>query len=254
MNRQPKRKLASFALVFMMAVTPLSGKAGEITVYAAASLTNALTDAAAQYQQQNGTVVKTSFAASGTLAKQIEARAPADIFISADSKWVDYLDGKGRIDHDSRVDLLGNELVLVAPLGQSVKVVMEPGFPFVKAFESNLCTGETDSVPVGMYAKEALTRLGWWNDIKYRIVGTEDVRAALDMVQRGECMGIVYETDAAASKKVERVATFPSSSHKPIVYPMVLVTHDVEARAFFDYLKASAQPIFSKYGFKTLKP
>jgi molybdate transport system substrate-binding protein len=237
----------------LLALACSAATAGEVTVYAAASLTNALTELAAAFQRDTGTAVKTSFAASGTLAKQIEAKAPADLFISADSKWVDYLDGKGKIDHDSRVDLLGNELVLIVPKGKNFKVQMEKGFAFAKAFEDNLCTGETESVPVGVYAKEALTSLGWWNDIKYRIVGTDDVRGALDLVQRGECAGIVYESDAKGNSKIDLVAPFPVSSHKPIVYPMVLVTQAGDARAFYDFLKRSG-PVFAKYGFKALAP
>lgn len=228
------------------------GWAGEVTVYAAASLTNALGEIAKAYEATHGIKVKTSFAASGALAKQIESGAPADLFLSADNKWMDYLAAKGKIDQDSRINLLGNDLVLIAPKGKGFAVSMEKGFDFAKAFEGKLCTGETESVPVGIYAKEALTNLGWWESIRHRIVGTDDVRAALDLVGRGECAGIVYATDAKTSDKVAVAGTFPSNIHTPIVYPAALVTQSGDAQEFFEYLKGSAN-VFAKYGFKIIK-
>lgn len=228
-------------------------QADEVTVYAAASLTNALGEVAKAYEaDHDGVKIKTSFAGSGALAKQIEAGAPADLFISADNKWMDYLEGKGKIDHDSRVNLLGNALVLVAPKGKGFPVRFEKGFDFADSFEGKLCTGETASVPVGVYAKEALTKLGWWDAIKHRIVGTDDVRAALDLVGRGECIGIVYATDAKVSDKVEVLGAFPESLHAPIVYPAARVTQSGEAKEFFDYLQ-DAGKVFAKHGFKTAK-
>jgi len=240
--------LAAFAL---LSASHLA-LAGEVTVYAAASLTNALGEIAKDYEAAHGVKVKTSFAASGALAKQIEAGAPADVFIAADNKWMDYLDGKGKVDHASRVNLLGNDLVLIAPKGKGFVAHFEKGFDFSQAFKGKLCTGETESVPVGVYAKEALTNLGWWEAIKPRIVGTDDVRAALDLVGRGECIGIVYTTDAQISNKVEVVGTFPDSLHAPIVYPAALVTQSGEAKRFFNYLQGTGE-VFAKYGFKIEK-
>lgn len=238
-----------FAAFALLSVSHLA-LAGEVTVYAAASLTNALGEVAKAYEAAHGVKVKTSFAASGALAKQIEAGAPADVFISADSKWTDYLDNKGKIDHDSLVNLLGNSLVLIAPKGKGFAVRFEKGFDFAQAFEGKLCTGETESVPVGVYAKEALGNLGWWEAIRPRIVGTDDVRAALDLVGRGECVGIVYATDAKiGGDKVEVVGTFPDGLHAPIVYPAALVTQSGDAKRFFNYLQ-EAGSVFAKYGFK----
>lgn len=244
------RAFHTLPAAFALLLAPGLGWGGEVTVYAAASLTNALGDIAKAYEAgHKGVKIKTSFAASGTLAKQIKAGAPADVFIAADSKWMDYLDGKGKIDRASRLNLLGNDLVLVAPKGQGFPVRFEKGFDFAAAFQGKLCTGETGSVPAGIYAKESLTYLGWWEAVQPRIVGTDDVRAALDLVGRGECAGIVYATDAKASDKVEALGTFPAGTHAPIVYPAALLTSSAEAQAFFGYIKA-AHKAFAKHGFK----
>jgi molybdate transport system substrate-binding protein len=235
--------LASFLLLAFNACL-----AGEVTVYAAASLTNVLGELAKTYQASHGVTTKFSFAASGALAKQIEAGAPADVFISADNKWMDYLDGKGKIDRNSRVNLVGNTLVLIAPKGKGFPVKFDKGFDFADAFKGKLCTGQTESVPTGVYAKEALIKLGWWDAIQNRVVGTDDVRAALDLVGRRECIGIVYATDAKVSNKVEVIGSFPEELHSPIVYPAALVTQSGEAKAFLDYLKGSSK-VFVKHGF-----
>ena len=225
--------------------------AGEVTVYAAASLTNVLQEIAKAYETSHEAKIKFSFAASGALAKQIESGAPADLFISADNKWMDYLDGKGKIDHKSRVSLVGNTLVLIAPKGKGFSVRLENDFDFENAFKGKLCTGQTESVPVGIYAKESLVKLGWWDAIKERVVGTDDVRAALDLVGRGECIGIVYATDAKINNKVETLASFPDELHTPIIYPAALVSQSGEAKAFFEFIKRSTE-LFAKYGFKEL--
>jgi molybdate transport system substrate-binding protein len=241
----------------IVAVLSLATQAAsaEITVYAAASLTNALGDIAEHYRQAFGMRIKLSFAASSALAKQIEQGAPADLFASADTKWMDYLEGKGKIDRDTRKNLLGNSLVLVAPRGTRLDVKMQKGFDFAGAFSGKLCTGNTESVPVGAYAKEALGSLGWWDKIQYRIVGTEDVRAALTLVERGECdAGIVYATDAKQSKKADLIATFPEETHSAIVYPFALVTQSGEAKAFLRYLESEQSTrLFAAYGFKRLQ-
>lgn len=230
------------------------GQAVETTVFAAASLTNALSEIAQIYEAGSGDTVKTSFAASSALAKQIENGAPAGLFISADLKWMDYLDGKGKIDHASRVNLLGNGLVLIAPKGREFAAKLEKGADLAAAFDGKLCTGETSSVPVGIYAKEALQNLGMWDKLQARLVGTEDVRAALTFVERAECSaGIVYATDAAASNKVASVAAFPRDSHAPIVYPAALVEPAPAAKAFLEYLQGDAAAgVFRKYGFRLL--
>jgi molybdate transport system substrate-binding protein len=227
----------------------------DVTVFAAASLTNALTGIGKAFEAAHKIPVKFSFASSSALAKQIEQGAPADLFASADTKWMDHLDNKGKIDHNSRKNLPGNTLVVIAPQGKGFPVTMKKGFDFAGAFEGKLCTGVVESVPVGIYAKEALTAMGWWERIQYRMVGTEDVRAALNLVERRECdAGIVYETDAKQSKKVEVIGRFPTDAHSSIVYPFALVTQSGDAKKFLDYLKQKpAADIFAQYGFKLLE-
>ncbi len=222
-------------------------------VFAAASLTNALNDAALLWQRAGHAQPRIAYAASSVLAKQIDAGAPADVYASADISWMNYLDDRGRIVKSSRIDLLGNALVLIAPRDRTVAVEMHAGFDLAGSFSGKLCTGEPDVVPVGIYAKQSLERLGWWAALRGRIVGTEDVRTALAFVERGECaLGIVYATDAAITDKVKIVGRFPADSHAPIVYPFALVKGArPQARAFLDYLATSpeAAAIYRKYAF-----
>lgn len=227
-----------------------------VRVFAAASLTDALGDIGAAWQQAGHPKPVLSFAASSVLAKQIEAGAPADVFASADLTWMDYLDQRSRIAPGTRASLLGNTLVLIAPKGKGFPVEMKPGFDLSGAFEGKLCTGEPGAVPAGIYAKQSLESLGWWPSISARIVGTDDVRTALAFVERGECpAGIAYATDAAISERIEVIAKFPEDTHKPIVYPFALVAGArPEAGAFLEYVKGgSATAIFEKYGFVRLR-
>lgn len=246
-------KLVLFATVLLNSTMLYAEE--KVTVFAAASLTDAMNEIAKRYTDQNKVAVHKSFGSSGTLAKQIEKGAPADIFVSADTKWMHYLKEKKAINQASVVNLLGNKLVLVAPKGQSFKIEMRENFDFSHALIGKLCTGETSSVPIGIYAKQALEKMGWWADIQPRIVGTQDVRAALAFVERGECSaGIVYQTDANVSDRVEVIATFPPESHEPIVYPLGLVMQSSpQAKQFYVYLQsAQARQVFSKYGFTWL--
>lgn len=246
-------KCAAGLLALFMAVAVHAEE--KITVFAAASLTNALGDVSTQYEKNKAVKISHSFAASSTLAKQIENGAPADIFISADSKWMNYLQDKNLINVASRKEFLGNKLVLIAPKGRSFAVKFDKTFDFAKAFDGKLCTGDIDSVPAGIYAKESLTYLGWWNSVKTRIVGAQDVRGALAFVERGECSaGIVYETDAKVSNKVEIVAAFPDESHKPIVYPVAFVANAKNMNNdYLNYLQSRpALEIFRKYGFNII--
>jgi len=227
--------------------------ADEVTVYAAASLTNAMKDISAAWQAGNKDTIKTSFAASSVLAKQIEAGAPAEIFASADRKWMDYLAERKLVDTASRRDLLGGTLVLIAPAAAAAPVKMEKGV--VPVFTGKLCMGEPGSVPAGIYGKQALTRLGWWPALEKRVVGTEDVRTALALVERVECpLGIVYETDATISSKVAVVGRFPAGSHDPVIYPVALLPKaGASAKRFFAYLQgAKANSVFERYGFVVL--
>jgi len=229
--------------------------ADKITVFAAASLTNAMQDIAAQYQKEKGVQVVSSFASSSTLARQIEQGAPADLFISADQQWMDYSISKQQIVENTRYTLLGNELVLVAAKASKFdKVEIDDKTQWTKLLgDSRLAVGDPDHVPAGIYAKEALQKLGAWSTREPKLARASDVRGALALVEREEApLGIVYGSDAIASKKVKVVGTFPASSHKPVEYPMAIVKdHEKpEVRAFYDYLKTpAASAIFKQYGF-----
>lgn len=230
-----------------------SAIAADVTVFAAASLTDALGEVGKAYQAKTGILPLFSFAASSTLAKQIEASAGADIFVSADADWMDYLDSRSLIVHDSRKDLLGNHLVLIAPKGSNAALTIEPHFNLLAALEGGrLALADPDSVPAGKYARTALLTLGVWNSVVNRSVNAENVRVALAYVSRGEAaLGIVYTTDALGDKGVRIVGTFPDNTHAPIVYPAAL-TRDAkpQAKAFLDFLSSDdARTIFKKYGF-----
>jgi molybdate transport system substrate-binding protein len=228
--------------------------ADTVTVYAAASLTNALNDLEVIYKQKNKTEVKTSYAGSSTLAKQIEVGAPADVFISADVQWMDYLQNKQLVAGNDRINLLGNRLVLISPKDRPIKIKMDQKFDPTQIVQGKLCTGDTKSVPVGKYAKQALSSLGWWEKVQPRLVETEDVRAALNFVARGECqVGIVYATDAAISKDVIVAGVFPENTHPPIIYPVGLIRKNPNAVKFYQFLQSGqAKTVFKKYGFSVL--
>lgn len=229
--------------------------AGEVSVFAAASTTNALDDVGALFAARGLGTMKPSYAASSTLAKQIEHGAPAQVFLSADLGWMDYLAGKGLVDAASRRNLLGNTLVLIAPADSTVSEVgIEKGFPLARMLgDGRLATGDPDHVPVGRYAKQALETLGVWTDIAPRLSRTDSPRSALALVERGEApFGIVYATDAAVTKKVKVVGTFPAASHDPIVYPVALVAgkDTPTARAFLEFTRGpEARAVFVRHGF-----
>jgi molybdate transport system substrate-binding protein len=231
--------------------------AEKITVFAAASLTNALQDIAAQYQKEKKVAVVASFASSSTLARQIEAGAPADLFISADQKWMDYAVEKGTIDTATRSTLLSNSLVVVAPKASDrAPFTVNDKTDWVKLLDGGrLATGNPDHVPAGIYAKEALTRLGAWQTLEPKLAPAEDVRGALALVERREApLGIVYGSDAVASKGVKVVATFPEDSHKKVEYPMADVKghKNASVEGFREYLQGpEASAIFKRYGFTT---
>jgi molybdate transport system substrate-binding protein len=247
------RRLCLFALI---ALSTSVCAEQPVRVFAAASLTDALNDIGAQWQKAGHPKPSLAYGSSSTLAKQIEAGAPADVFASADLTWMDYLDQRGWIVANTRASLLGNDLVLIVPKGKKFPAQMKAGFDIAAAFDGKLCTGEPDAVPVGKYAKQSLQSLGWWQPMQDRIVGTDDVRTALAFVERGECpLGIVYATDAKISDKVEVLDRFPDSSHKPIVYPFAAVKNSrPEAQAFLRFLQSPmAADIFEHYGFVRLK-
>ena len=227
-----------------------------ITVFAAASLTNVLQDLGDAFTKDSAVAVRFSFAASSALARQIENGAPADLFFSADLEWMDYLQKKQLIQINSRHDILGNELVLIAPAASTVKLRIEPHFKLAAALgKEHLATGDPDSVPVGRYAQEALTHLGVWDEVSPRIVRADSVRSALAFVDRGEAaFGIVYATDALIDKDVRVVDVFPKDSHKPIIYPAALTNRASPSTAkFLAYLRSPAGDVaFKHYGFTPL--
>ncbi len=242
-------------LLTLFLVTQPAMAVEKLLVYAAASTSNAISEIIEQYNQQNPDIqIKVSFASSSTLAKQIEAGAPAHLYISANPKWMDYLQERKLIIDKSRLNLLSNKIVMVTPLGKGFEVEMNKDFDLAEILTSKLCLGDPDHVPVGIYAKQALVSLDWWSKVKSSVVGTKDVRAALTLVERGECAaGIVYSTDASASKKIELIAEFPAESHSPIVYPIAtLVSAPDSSQIFLNYLGTlEVKAIFKKYGFNT---
>ncbi len=225
-----------------------------LTVFAAASLTNVLQEVGDAYAKQTGRQVRFSFASSSVLARQVEAGAAADVFVSADEEWMDYLQQKQRVQVTTRSDIAANRLVLVAPTASTLQLKIAPGFAVAAALgkDGRIATGDPSSVPVGKYAQAALTSLGVWPSMSNRIVGAENVRAALLFVARGEVpLGIVYATDARAEPKVRVVDVFPVDTHEPIRYPAAVLSGALpEAQAFLAYLKGpAAQALFTKAGF-----
>jgi molybdate transport system substrate-binding protein len=240
----------------LLALAPAAAQGGSITVFAAASLSDALGDVGKAYKAKTGNDVMFSFAASSALARQIEASGGVDIFVSADPDWMDYLDSRGLIAHATRKNLLGNSLVLIAPSDSPIALTVAPHFDLFGALNGGrLSIADPDSVPAGKYARTALTALGVWNGVADHLVQAENVRVALAYVARGEApLGIVYATDAMSEKRVHIVGTFPKNTHAPIVYPAAL-TKDAQpgATAFLDYLSGpEARAIFEKDGFTVL--
>jgi len=249
-----KNYLFKFLIILILFSQPVVA-VENVLLYAAASTRNAITEVTNLFNKENPAIkVKVSFASSSTLATQINAGAPAHVYISANPKWMDYLQKRHLIINESRHDLLQNKIVLIAPSDSLMTVEMTKEFDLSKKLKGKLCLGEPSHVPVGIYAKQALISLGWWKNIKSQIVGTKDVRAALVFVERGECdAGIVYSTDASVSKKIKILANFSEDTHKPIIYPIsTLASAPEAATTFVQYLSsAQAQEIFKKYGFST---
>ena len=238
---------------------PAKAQGGDVVVFAAASLKTALDAVNAQWRTETVKKAIISYAASSALAKQIEQGAPAQVFISADLDWMSYLAGKSLIKVDTRTNLLGNRIVLIAPKDKAQPVKIESGFDLAKVLgDGRLAMANVDAVPAGKYGKAALEKLGAWASVANRIAQAENVRAALLLVSRGEApAGIVYRTDAAAESNVAIIGTFPESSHPPIVYPAALTanaTHP-DAAGFLAYIgSAKAKPVFEAQGFAVLSP
>ncbi|MDQ0321503.1 molybdate transport system substrate-binding protein [Pararhizobium capsulatum DSM 1112] len=229
-----------------------------VTVFAAASLKNALDAANAEWTKESAKQTTVSYAASSALAKQIESGAPADLFISADLAWMDYVAEKKLIKDDTRSNLLGNRIVLVAPKDGAKTVEIKEGFDLAGLVgDGKLAMGAVDSVPAGKYGKAALEKLGVWASVEGKVAGAESVRAALALVSRGEApYGIVYQTDAAADPGVAVVGTFPEESHPPIIYPVAILSEskNADAAAYLEFLKSDkAAAFFTQQGFTLLK-
>ncbi len=255
-----KKILGSLVLllwsVFSLPAFAADAEKVPVTVFAAASLTNVLQELGDGFTKETSVAVRFSFAASSALARQIENGSPADIFFSADQEWMDYLQTRNLIRRDTRHDVLGNRLVLIAPADSAIKLKIEPHFALAATLDKGrLATGDPDSVPVGRYAREALTNLGVWNEVMDRIVRADSVRSALAFVDRGEApLGIVYETDALVDKKVRVVDVFPEKSHMPVTYPIALTnTAKGDAAKFLAYVRGPAgDAAFKAYGFTPL--
>lgn len=228
-----------------------------LTVFAAASLTDALGAVGRAYTRRTGQPVRFSFTSSGTAARQIEAGAGADLFLSAEPMWMDRVERAGRVAQGARRDLLRGRLALVAPRASRVSLTIRPGFPIAAALgaRGRLAVGDPQSVPAGRYAQAALTRLGVWQDVAGRLAPAQDVRAALTYVARGEApLGVVYETDAVAERSVRVVGLFPAASHPPIVYPAAVLRGAKPGAAdFYRFLTgAEARAIFRRYRFQPI--
>lgn len=259
--RLPALRLGALALILAAAPglgpRPAAAAGKPVTIFAAASLKNALGAVIARYEQKSGRKITAVYAASSTLARQIEAGAPAELFISADLDWMNYLDKKGLLEAGTRRNLLGNSLVLVAPKSAHPKPVdLKKGFDLARLLAGGrLAMADTKAVPAGRYGKAALTSLGIWDSVKDHLAEAVNVRAALVLVARAEApYGIVYRTDAAIEPDVVVVGTFPAASHKPIIYPAAAIKGaGAPAKAFLAYLfSAQAKPLFEQGGFTVL--
>ncbi|HVV40162.1 MAG TPA: molybdate ABC transporter substrate-binding protein [Nitrobacter sp.] len=236
---------------------PAAAQDKTLTVFAAASMKNALDEVDAAYTAKTGVKVNASYAASSTLAKQIEQGAPADVFVSADIAWMDYVVTKKAINESTRSNLLGNSIVLIAPKDSKINdVKIGQGFDLARlAGDGKIATGDVKAVPAGKYAKAALEKLGSWTAAEPKFAMAENVRAALALVSRSEAvLGIVYSTDAKVDPGVKIVGTFPANSHPPIIYPVAAtVNAKSDAASYLAFLHtAAAKAIFEKYGFSFL--
>ena len=249
--------VAAFIVLAGASLSPAAAEGKSITVFAAASMKNALDEVDAAYTAKTGVKITASYAASSALAKQIEHGAPADVFVSADTDWMDYAISRKTINEPSRVNLLGNSIVLIAPKDSKIdNVTITQGFDLARlAGDGKIATGDVKAVPVGKYAKAALTSLGAWQAAEPKFAMAESVRAALTLVVRGEAnLGIVYSTDAKVEPGVKIVGTFPAESHPAIIYPVAATTNAKDGTDdYLAFLRSSAaKTILEKYGFRFL--
>ena len=247
------RWIAALLVASLMAT---AAHAAPVTVFAAASLKNALDEVGAEYEKTGGEA-RFSYAASSAIARQIEQGAPADVYVSADSDWMNYLAERKLIVAASRRDLLTNRLALIAPADTKVALKVGKGMPLAKALGSGRLAVAGPDVPAGKYARASLTALGAWDSVSGKLVQAENVRAALQFVARGETpLGIVYDTDAKVERKVRIVGLFPDGSHPKIVYPAAVVasSKNPDAAKFLAFMRTpKAAAVFRKYGFVVLR-
>ena len=250
------RRLIAFLCLVWLAAAPALAADKPVTVFAAASLKNALDEVGVAYAAKTGGAARFSYAGSSAIARQIEQGAPADVYISADSAWMDYLAGKKLIVAGSRRDLLTNHLALIAPADAKVSLKIGKGMSLARALGAGRLAVAGPDVPAGKYAKASLIKLGAWDSVSGKLAQAENVRAALQFVARGEApLGIVYDTDAKVEPRVRIVGLFPDASHPPIVYPAALVAGggNPQASAFLNFLGGpEARAVFKKYGFVVL--
>lgn len=234
-----KYKTISLILCAVTAVT----SAAELTIFAAASTTDVMKELAAGFKEADSSEIRFNFSSSGALARQIDAGAPADVFISANSRWMDWLADRNRIDKASRFDMASNKLVMIAP--------KDSGLSFDGQIPGRMAVGDFRSVPSGMYAREALAHMGWLETLQPSLVPATNARTVLMYVERGEVeAGIVYVTDARASAKIEIVGTFPFESHSSIIYPAASCSKNEESRRFIEFLKTDdAKLLLKTFGF-----
>jgi molybdate transport system substrate-binding protein len=250
--------LLSLLVAFSPIRTAPAQQQQPVTVFAAASLSDAFNSIGKTFTDQTGVAVRFSFASSAVLARQIDQGAPADLFASADIEWMDWVQARNLIKPQTRIDLLGNKLVAVAPSAAMFSNIQLNREALLEALggQGRIATGEVNSVPAGIYAKAALEKLGLWNVLSPRLAQSENVRAALALVARQEApLGIVYETDAKAEPRVKVVATFPADSHPPIIYPFALTTNakgEGPARFLAFLQNDAARAVFTAQGFTLL--
>jgi molybdate transport system substrate-binding protein len=232
------------AILLMLSTSITSVSSEHLTVFAAASTTEAMNELAGAFKAEYGEGIHFNFSSSGALARQIAAGAPADLFISANSQWMDWLEEHSAIDPATRFNLAANALVLIAPSGSNLQ--------FNGHIEGRVAVGDFKSVPAGIYAEQALTHMGWMDQLRPNLIMASNVRTALMYVERGEvAAGIVYATDAKASNKVSIIGTFPSGSHSPIIYPVATCRDVQKATRFLNFLRSpEARVILKKHGFK----
>lgn len=251
----PSPRWIFLLLSFIGSNFQISANAEPVLVYAAVSLTNVLQEVGKRYSEDLKEEVRFSFSGSSTLARQIKQGALAEIYISANSGWMDYLDNRRFLEEGTRRKLLGNSLVLIVPKGEEFN--MEQGAKLSEYFEGRLALADPSHVPAGIYGMQALFRMGWWEGVKDRLALGQDARMALVYVERGACStGIVYSTDAAISSKVVVVFRFPDSSSDPIVYEVAILRGKdrILVRQLVQYLWSDvSEKIFKKFGFQVLR-